>query len=352
VSQPKFPSAGDYMEAIQSPKACFSLADLRQAQPIIDPLGLPAVHAGNFAYVFKLRLATGTEIAARCFARFLGDRQRRYNTMSRYVGELCLRCLAGFAYEPRGIRVRGAWYPLLRMDWVNGIPLNRHVEQMVDDQAALRRLSVQWRQLVSNLERHRIAHGDLQHGNVLVEPATGGLRLVDYDAMWVPSFVNGLGAAELGHRNFQHPARSRSDFGPNLDRFSALVIYTAIRALAERSDLWERYDNGENLLFVAADFQEPSRSRLLTELLELPTPLPDLARLLRWCCGIDLARIPALPSFAADPIAPRNASSVDWLSDSQQFHGPSTPDRFRSRASQRPQTLLGRLRARLFGRRR
>jgi hypothetical protein len=340
------------MEAIQSPRACFSHAELRKAAVVMDPLGLPSVHAGNFAYVFQLRLADGTVIAARCFARFLGDRQRRYNLMSRYVGDQCPRWLTGFAYEPRGIRVRDAWYPLLRMDWVNGVPLNRHVEQVLDDQGALKSLSVQWSELVSNLERHRIAHGDLQHGNVLVEQATGELRLVDYDAMWVPGFVNGAQAAELGHRNFQHPARSRSDFGPNLARFSALVVYTALRALAECPDLWERYDNGENLLFLARDFQQPSRSRLLAELLELPSPLPDLVRLLRWCCGIDLARIPALPSFAADPIAPRNAPSVDWLSDSQQFHGPSTPDRFRSRASQRPQTLLGRLRARLFGRRR
>src|SRR5207253_9630834 len=131
-------------------------------------------------------------------------------------------------YEPRGIRVRDAWYPILRMDWVDGLPLNRQVERALDDQASLKRLSQHWRELVTNLERHRIAHGDLQHGNVLVDPYSGRLRLVDYDAMWVPGFTNGLGAAELGHRNYQHPARCRSDFGPNLDRFSALAIYTAL----------------------------------------------------------------------------------------------------------------------------
>jgi len=351
MSQPKFPSAGDYMEAIQSPRACFAPADLRAAAVVIDPLGLPAVHAGNFAYVFQLRLADGSVIAARCFARFQDDRQRRYHLMSRYVGEQCLHCLTGFAYEGRGIRVRDAWYPLLRMDWVKGVPLNRHVEQLLDDQTALRRLAVQWKELVSNLERHRIAHGDLQHGNVLVDPATGELKLVDYDAMWVPTLTNGFQAAELGHRNFQHPARSRSDFGPNLDRFSALVIYTALRALAERSDLWDRYDNGENLLFVARDFQQPSRSRLFAELLELPSPLPDLVRLLRWCCSIDLARIPALPSFTADGIASRETSAADWIRDSQKFHGPSTPDRFRPRAGRREPALLEWLRDRLLGRR-
>ena len=351
MSQPRFPSAGDYMEAIQSPQACFAVADLRKAQPVIGPLGLPIVYAGNFAYVFKLRLASGTVIAARSFARFLSDRQRRYSLMSRYLGDLRRPYLAGFAYEARGIRVRNAWYPILRMDWVDGIPLNRHVEKVVDDQAALRSLAVQWRELVSDLEHYQIAHGDLQHGNVLVEPDTGMMRLVDYDAMWVPSYLDALSAAELGHRNFQHPARSRSDFGPTLDRFSALVIYTALRALAERPDMWERYDTAENLLFVATDFQDPTRSRLLAELRELPAPLPDLARLLTWCCGTGLSRIPTLPTFSTDPIqvAPNGSPTAEWLNDSQGLRGPSTPDRFRSPARRGPQTLLDRLRERLFG---
>jgi hypothetical protein len=337
------------MEAIQSPRGCFALADLRQAQPIVDPLGLPAVHAGNFAYVFKLRLADGTVVAVRCFARFQGDRQRRYTLMSRYLSEQRLGFLADFAYEARGIRVRDAWYPILRMEWVRGLALNRHVEKVVEDRAALVELSVRWRELVSNLEHHHVVHGDLQHGNVLVEPLTGRLRLVDYDAMWVPSLWEGLGAAELGHRNFQHPARSRSDFGPNLDRFSTLVIYTALRALAVRPDLWERYDNGENLLFVARDFQEPAQSALFAELLELPGPLPDLARLLKWCCGVELARVPSLPSFMAEP-HPHVSPSSEWLGDGRRFRGPTTSDRFRSRAHQ--QSLLEWLRARLLGWRR
>src|SRR5437660_553711 len=166
-SQPKFPSAGDYMEAIQSPRACFSLADLRRSEAVVDPLGLPAVHAGNFTYVFKLHLPDGSVVAARCFARFLSDRQRRYNLMARYLGEQCPGYFVNFAYEPRGIRVRDAWYPILRMDWVDGVTLNRHVERVLDDQAAVRGLSLQWRELVVNLERHHVAHGDLQHGNVL-----------------------------------------------------------------------------------------------------------------------------------------------------------------------------------------
>ena len=40
--------------------------------------------------------------------------------------------------------------------------------------------------MTADLERHGIAHGDLQHGNLLVA-ADGTFRLVDYDGMYVPA---------------------------------------------------------------------------------------------------------------------------------------------------------------------
>ncbi|QLQ08322.1 MAG: hypothetical protein HZY76_21580 [Anaerolineae bacterium] len=53
-----------------------------------------------------------------------------------------------------------------------------------------------------NLQTHGIAHGDLQHGNVLV--AADELRLIDYDGMYVPP-LSGRESHEIGHRNYQHP---------------------------------------------------------------------------------------------------------------------------------------------------
>jgi hypothetical protein len=347
VSQPRFPSAGDYVEAVQSPRACFAAPELRRSEAFTGHLGLPAVHAGNFAYVFRLRLPGGPVIAARCFARFLGDRQRRYHLMSRHLGHRRGR-LAAFGYEPRGIRVRDAWYPLLLMEWVDGAPLNRHVEGLLDDRMALWRLSLEWRDLVWSLERSEIAHGDLQHGNVLVDPASGRMRLVDPDAMWVPA-MRGLEAAELGHPNYQHPGRARSDFGPDLDRFSALVVYTALRALAEEPDLWERYDTGENLLFVAADFRRPRESSLLAELRELPAPLPDLARLVVRCCEGDLAGMPAIPTFGWEPgesTAERPRTPLrDWIADRPLARARAAPAGSWARPGRGRPPLLERLRS-------
>jgi pimeloyl-ACP methyl ester carboxylesterase len=56
-----------------------------------------------------------------------------------------------------------------------------------------------------------------------------------------------------------------------MDRFSHLLIYTALRCLSiGGEELWQRYDNQENLLFREEDFLHPSKSRLLHELWELP----------------------------------------------------------------------------------
>src|SRR5207253_2858845 len=58
-----------------------------------------------------------------------------------------------------------------------------------------------------------------------------------------------------------------------VDRFPHLVIYTALRALlAGGRGLWEKYDNGENLLFRGQDFADPAQSPLFRDLWQLPEP--------------------------------------------------------------------------------
>jgi hypothetical protein len=67
-----------------------------------------------------------------------------------------------------------------------------------------------------------IAHGDLQHGNIIVEH--GHLRLVDHDGLFVPEMA-GWTSSEVGHQHYQHPARDAAFFNKHLDNFSAIVIY-------------------------------------------------------------------------------------------------------------------------------
>lgn len=262
---------------------------------MLTPTGLPRVASGNFACVYEVRNGA-RRIAVKCFTRQVSDLQRRYNLISQHLQGFWMPQLVRFEYQEQGIRVQGQPYPIVKMDWIDGEQLHNFVKKHLSNASALLALAQQWHELVVKLQGARMAHGDLQHGNVLV--AAGELRLVDYDGMFVPP-LRGERCPELGHPNYQHPQRTGNDYDETTDNFSALVIYLSLRALATGQKLWQ-FHNGENLIFLKADFEAPGQTPIwqqlrqspdkdvqqLTEVLEQscvdsPTQVPDLETILR-----------------------------------------------------------------------
>lgn len=295
-----FPTPSEYQEAVQFPATVFADPDLREATPETNALGLPQPVTGAFAAVFPMRSRTCTW-AAKCFLTEVAGQRRRYRAVARHLEAHVLPYTAAFEYQEEGIRVGGTWWPLLKMEWVEGKPLNRFVEAHVDDPQALHVLADRWRAMLADLEDAQMAHGDLQHGNVLVAGAPGEevgeggdlrLRLVDYDAAYVPA-LRGRGSPEVGHRNYQHPDRDERDFGLHVDRFAALAVHVALRAVAARPTLWRRYDTGENVLFRAADFYDPEASPLFDELLRVEAVRAE-AEVLRAACYGEPKDVPSL----------------------------------------------------------
>jgi metal binding Ada-like protein len=259
-----WPSANEYMEAIQNPRIAFSDAVLRDGVPAITRLGMPHVASGNFAYVFKLKLNSGAR-AIKCFRQFLGDRERRYVAIDKHLDTQPLQVFAQFEYDAEGILIAGRRYPVLVMEWLEGPTLDVYVDAALDQgrgREALTTLAAEWARVVKQLDDGGVAHGDLQHGNAIV--TTTGLRLVDLDGMYVPA-LSGTKAGELGHPHFQHPRRTEEYFNATLDRFAALVIYTSLLALVERPELWSRYHD-DNLIFKKDDYKDPKSSALFREL--------------------------------------------------------------------------------------
>lgn len=289
-----YPTPSEYQEALQVPETAFDDPELQSATPRTNVLGLPQPITGAFAAVFPMTTEAGERYAVKCFLGEKPDQQKRYEAVADFLAEVDHEALLGFQYQSTGIRVGDTEYPLLKMEWAEGTVLNRLVEAHLDAPETLDRLAEVWADLIRDLEALEIAHGDLQHGNVLVELENEELhlRLVDYDTMYVPP-LEGWTSAEVGHRNFQHPDRTDADFGPYLDRFAGLVIYTALRACAVQPDLWERYDTGENLLFRDADFYAPDQSPLLNDLLAME-PTRDLAEALRMACYVEPVEVPPL----------------------------------------------------------
>ena len=260
-----WPSARHYAEAIQFPAFCFSVPELRAAQPAVDRLGMPLVTSGQFAYVYKLRTSNGGAFGVRCFRGFLGDREERYKAIDAHLEQHRIHALASFDYEPEGILVGGKRYPILVMEWVDGPTLDVYLDEVVHKPDVVRHIADQWLSLISDLREAGIAHGDLQHGNIIVE--RGRLRLVDLDGMFVPA-MRGWEASEVGHQHYQHPQRDEKFFNEELDNFSALVVYLSLISIAERPQLWKKYHD-ENLLFTKVDFRAPEKSSLFKEIKEI-----------------------------------------------------------------------------------
>ncbi len=293
-----WPDLTEYHGAMQHPDRSLLDDELRRASIEQDRFGMPKPATGGNAVVYKASLRKDVW-AVRCFLRPISDHAERYAAIARHLAKVRGEFATRFEYLEGGIRVKGERFPVVKMQWVQGQPLDRCVEAALGKPRELAALAERWRALVRDLEAAKVAHRDLQHGNVLVRGKD--LLLIDYDGMWVPSLA-GRKATEIGHRAYQHPRRTEDHYGPWLDRFSALVVFVSLAALVADPGLWERYNNGDNLVFVREDFQEPGRSAVWGDVAALGKPeLTRLAGVLAACAQRDPEDVPPLEAILARP---------------------------------------------------
>jgi hypothetical protein len=308
-----YPSGADYVEALQHPRICFREEALKTAVVEHDTHGRPRPISGALASVFSL--VTGSDnkrYAIKCFTREVPDQNVRYPAISQHLARISAPWKVHFEYQPTGVLVKGSWYPILKMEWVSGTSLIPWIERHNKDREAVLMLAHGFADLIAGLARQGIAHGDLQHGNVLVTPEDS-LRLVDYDGMFV-SQLAGRKAAERGHRNYQPPGRS-IEFDLTIDRFSSWVIYLSLMAIAQEPDLWTQYHerDGEYLLLAEEDYKEPLSSERFAALTSISTPeIRELATKVRELAGSPVDAIPPLvPIDLAAIRAPMTEASPD-----------------------------------------
>src|SRR5512143_763155 len=162
-----WPTPADSQEAIQFPRLCLSDPELPSARPAAGRWGLPRPISGAFASVYQL-VGGGEKHAVRCFLRPVPNVDKRYAVISDYLERAHLPFMVEFKYLTRGIRVRGDWYPILKMEWIDGDRLDTYIAKNINNTPALVNLAVKFLKLTHDLKRASIAHGDLQHGNILV----------------------------------------------------------------------------------------------------------------------------------------------------------------------------------------
>ncbi len=263
-----WPDLTEYHEAVQHPPKAFADPGLKAVTLELDRFGMPKPATGANAVVYKANepggfLSFKKTWAIRCFLRPISDHAERYEAISKHLRKVRLPYDVDFQFLKRGIQIRSNWFPIVKMQWAKGDLLHSHIEKYLGYPVALAALRAKWVTLVRQIEAAQLAHGDLQHGNIMVRG--GSIHLVDYDGMWVPA-LRGRHATEIGHRAYQHPERSEQDYGQEIDRFSALVIYLSLAALERDVTLWERFHTGDNLIFVREDFHQLGRSAIWQQL--------------------------------------------------------------------------------------
>jgi hypothetical protein len=315
-----WPDLTEYHEAVQHPQIAFADPGLKAVALELDRFGMPKPATGGNAVVYKAKepggfLSFKKTWAIRCFLRPISDHAERYEAISKHLGKVRLPYDVNFQFLKQGIQIRSNWFPIVKMQWANGDLLHSHIEKHLRHPGSLAALRTKWVTLVRHLEAAQVAHGDLQHGNIVVRG--GSIQLVDYDGMWVPA-LRGRHATETGHRAYQHPERSGQDYGQEIDRFSALVIYLSLAALERDVTLWERFHTGDNLIFVRDDFLQAGRSAIWQQLRRIGSrEIDQLAAALAAMVQQHPMKVGNLDSVLKNPASYKSATSIPTSTPAQ-----------------------------------
>ena len=256
------PSISAYKDALRT--AAHSLSKLNYLEPVLDETGDLFFSSGNYAVVFKMKdIRDGSFKALKCFTREQDRRRESLFAISGYLDGLRCKYTVPYTYLDNEIWVDGSEYPILYMEWVEGITLGEYVTKLCiqRDIHALELLSRQFAELGLWLMDQDWAHGDIKHDNIIIRP-NGELVLVDYDGCFVPSMA-GQEAREGGSPGFRHPQRSSGKFDRHIDDYSILVIFLSLRMLCVVPELRQQQDTGENLVLKMGDLSNPATSVLL-----------------------------------------------------------------------------------------
>ena len=276
-----WPTVGQYAEVIKvstkSPDEYFD--KLKHLRPVLDSNGEPIMSSGNFAVVFKMKDEYGKQYAVRCFHRAQQGREKNYKLICDELAKVSSPYLSPIRYYDKELFVDSREYPVLLMDWVDGMTLDKYIRKVINDKKALNQLATKFKDLAIWLLNQPFAHGDLKPDNILVKE-DGSIVLVDYDGMFVPA-MQGQKAREIGSPDFRNPSRTEIDFDKNIDNFSIISILLSLELIASKSDYLERFGKEDRLLFSHDDYLNLRGSGIFKRALtSYDDDIPELAVML------------------------------------------------------------------------
>ncbi|MDD2609996.1 MAG: serine/threonine protein kinase [Giesbergeria sp.] len=307
-----YPSLEQYNQAFQLHERLLADPELKTGTIATTGLGLPLVISGGFALTYTINSGT-KKFAVRCFHRESKALQQRYFSISKRISSLNSPYFLDFEFQPQGIKVDGVGYPIVKMTWAKGETLGEFLEVNRSNASALSKLSNSIYSLAAFLEKEKIAHGDLQTGNLMVSAGGSVVQLIDYDGMYVEELKN-IGSTELGHANFQHPQRqSTNPYDQKIDRFSLILLAVTLKALRLDPNLWNKTKSEvDAILFRANDFIDPESSQTFALLSSNPAIEVDIKNFAS-ICKSPIEKVPSLADFLSGKQTPNQAVTLTGL---------------------------------------
>jgi hypothetical protein len=295
-----YPTIGEYNQLIQKKggSAFRSLKGINLIASRTSPIKVYLYGSGAFAAVFKGSL-NGRTYAIRCFLSAEDETINRYKAICSYLKNIHSSWKTDCEFIENEISLNGNSYPILKMEWMNGLLINQFVSNHLSENKVLAELQAKLVSVSEDLERNKIGHGDIQCGNIIISGTSDDfqVKLIDYDGMYVPDLAYKK-SIEKGRSEFQHPKRTLNNFSPEMDRFSFWVMITALEALKLDKTLWREVMQGgfntlDNFLFTIQDFLNPNQSALFNRLYKLnSTSLNFYLETLKWLCNSEYSVIP------------------------------------------------------------
>jgi len=212
--------------------------------------------SGNFAVVVPAERDDGSKVALRFF---LGKVPSHTTQIISHIMNYPHPGLVGCKILRKLLSLKdGTEVDAMEMDYIDGKNLDDEVDSYLKAGRAsdLTVVADNIFQNVMGLLKTGFLHGDLSHGNVMIETATGAVRFVDYDSAVINSMdsKNLIGTLEEGHPNYHHPSRRGRELLVCDVLFSALVIHVSLVSLARDPSLWTKFNKDvDGLLFRSAN---------------------------------------------------------------------------------------------------
>ena len=263
----KYPLVPEYINSIMLAQDNFS--ELKYLRPIVKSDGTPVYIKGDNSVVFKMRDSdTGKLYAIKCFTRDQDNRDTSYKLITDQLKEINSSYIISIQYFEKELLVnseeaRETRFPVLLIDWVEGVTLNKYLNLNIDNQRALCILTYRFGQLAQWLLSQPFAHGNIDLDNIIIKD-DDSLVLIDYDGMYVPN-MKGQKAREEISPFFRHPLCEFGDYDENIDDFPLISILLSLKVISQKPYLFRDRIDINQMLFTETDFNDLTKSRLYLE---------------------------------------------------------------------------------------